>query len=188
MLAQKAGLFVLTLVDDVGKGFNLHYINSVIERLRLVECVHIHLLIGASSSDKFQKKNNREMNWVLGELTQFRISSISQEHIARIEEKLNHAFEILQKWNQKATTAKRTFVPLYICNVLRKKNEQILKCIASGSESSDWSMIMFMPRVTVRICRRLIRCHTLSRALSPHMAAKYIYIERYEAQRTVVLG
>ena len=96
MLAQKAGLFVLTLVDYVENEFNLHYINSVIEELRLVECVHIHLLIGTSSSDKFFFKN-REMNWVLGELTQFRISSISQEHIARIEEKLNHAFEILQK-------------------------------------------------------------------------------------------
>ena len=60
MFAQKAGLFVLTLVDYVENEFNLHYINSVIEELRLVECVHIHLLIGTSSSDKFFFKKQRD--------------------------------------------------------------------------------------------------------------------------------
>ena len=43
MLAQKAGLFVLTLVGDVeGSDITLsdpHSINSVIERLKLMECV-----------------------------------------------------------------------------------------------------------------------------------------------------
>ena len=35
------------------------------------------------------------MNWVLGELNESRISSISQEHIDRIEVKMIQALEIL---------------------------------------------------------------------------------------------
>ena len=112
MLAQKAGLFVLTLVGDV-EGSDItysdpHSINSVIEGLRLMECVHIHVLISTSSSDKTSK--NREMNWFLGELKKSRISSISQEHIARFEAKMVRALEILQKSSQQTTNAQRTFV------------------------------------------------------------------------------
>ena len=46
MLAQKAGLFALTVITFSEP----HSMNSVIEELRLVECVHIHLLISTSSS------------------------------------------------------------------------------------------------------------------------------------------
>ena len=94
MLAQKARLFVQTLVDGVEKGFDPDLINSVIEELSLMECVHVHVLISTSSSDNFSK--NREMNCVLEELNKFRISSISQDHIDGIEAKLIRALEILQ--------------------------------------------------------------------------------------------
>ena len=95
MLAEKAGLFVLTVITFSDP----HSMNSVIEGLRLIECVHVHLIMSTSSSDRTSKKN-REMNWVLGELNKSRISSISQEHIDRIEAKMIRALEILQKSNQ----------------------------------------------------------------------------------------
>ena len=65
MLAQKAGLFVLTLVGDVEGSVvtfsDPHSMNSTIEGLRLMECVHIHVPISISSSDKTFKKQRDEL-------------------------------------------------------------------------------------------------------------------------------
>ena len=109
MLAQKAGLFVVTLVGDVELGsvdtfFDPDAMDSVIKRLGLTECVfpHIHVL-------PVLTKLHREMNWVLGVLNKFQNPFISQKDIARIEAKLIQALEILQVSSQQITTAQRTF-------------------------------------------------------------------------------
>ena len=64
MLAQKAGLFVVTLVGvveqrSVGTFSDPDTMNSVIERLGLMECVlpHIHVLSSTSSSDKASQRD-----------------------------------------------------------------------------------------------------------------------------------